>query len=86
MFYAWFILTFLIFVARVLDISLGTARVIFVSRRLKYPAHLLGFFEILIWLLAIGRIMQNPSNPACYIAYAGASAMDNFVGISIAAA
>jgi len=83
-FYAWFILPFLIFVARVLDVSLGTVRVIFVSRGLKYLAPLLGFFEILIWLLAIGQIMQNLSNPACYIAYAGGFAMGNFVGIRIA--
>jgi uncharacterized protein YebE (UPF0316 family) len=43
-----------------------------------------GFFEIIVWLLAIGQIMQNLNNPACYIAYAGGFAMGNFVGISIA--
>lgn len=83
-FYAWFILPFLIFVARVIDVSMGTVRVIFVSRGLKYLAPLVGFFEILIWLLAIGQIMKNLSNPACYIAYAGGFAMGNFVGIWIA--
>jgi len=83
-FYAWFILPFLIFVARVIDVSMGTVRVIFVSRGLKYLAPLVGFFEILIWLLAIGQIMKNLSNPVCYIAYAGGFAMGNFVGIWIA--
>ena len=83
-FYAWFVLPFLIFIARVIDVSMGTVRVIFVSRGLKYLAPLVGFFEILIWLLAIGQIMKNLSNPACYIAYAGGFAMGNFVGIWIA--
>lgn len=82
--YAWIFLPFLIFAARVLDVSLGTMRVIFVSKGLKYLAPVVGFFEILIWLLAIGQIMKNLSNPVCYIAYAGGFAMGNFVGICIA--
>jgi uncharacterized protein YebE (UPF0316 family) len=82
--YTWIVIPSLIFVARVIDVSLGTVRVIFVSRGLKYLAPVVGFFEILIWLLAIGQIMKNLSNPACYIAYAGGFAMGNFVGIHIA--
>lgn len=82
--YTWIVIPFLIFVARIFDVSLGTVRVIFVSRGLKYLAPVVGFFEILIWLLAIGQIMKNLSNPACYIAYAGGFAMGNFVGIHIA--
>ncbi|MCD6395021.1 MAG: DUF2179 domain-containing protein [Planctomycetes bacterium] len=83
-FYSWMILPLLIFSARVADVSIGTVRVIFVSRGLKYLAPIVGFFEILIWLLAIGQIMKNLSNPACYFAYAGGFAMGNFVGICIA--
>jgi len=83
-FYMWIVLPFLIFLARVLDVSLGTVRVIFISRGFKYLSPLIGFFEILIWLLAIGQIMKNLSNPACYIAYAGGFAMGNYVGIRIA--
>jgi uncharacterized protein YebE (UPF0316 family) len=82
--YTWIVIPSLIFVARVIDVSLGTVRVIFVSRGLKYLAPVVGFFEIIIWLLAIGQIMNNLSNPACYIAYAGGFAMGNFVGICIA--
>ena len=83
-FYTWIVLPFLIFLARITDVSMGTVRVIFVSRGLKYLAPVVGFFEIIIWLLAIGQIMQNLSNPACYIAYAGGFAMGNYVGICIA--
>ena len=83
-YYTWMLLPFLIFAARIFDVSLGTVRVIFVSRGLKYLAPAVGFFEILIWLLAIGQIMKNLANPACYVAYAGGFAMGNFVGICIA--
>ena len=54
--YTWIVIPLLIFVARVIDVSMGTVRVIFVSRGLKYLAPVVGFFEILIWLLAIGQI------------------------------
>jgi uncharacterized protein YebE (UPF0316 family) len=83
-FYAWFILPFLIFIARIADVSIGTMRLIFVSRGFKYLAPVVGFFEVLIWLLAIGQIMKNLSNPLCYIGYAGGFAMGNYVGMLIA--
>jgi len=81
--YTWFILPLLIFLARILDVSLGTIRLIFISKGVKYLAPLIGFFEILIWLLAIGQIMKNLSNVACYIAYGGGFALGTFLGIFI---
>ena len=82
--YAWVTIPLLIFLARVADVSMGTIRVIFISRGLKYLAPLVGFFEILIWLMAIGQIMQNLSSPVCYIAYACGFSFGNFVGMVIA--
>jgi len=79
--YAWILLPLLIFFARICDVSLGTIRIIFVSKGIKYLAPLIGFFEILIWLLAIGQIMQNLTNVYYYVFYAGGFAMGNLVGI-----
>ena len=56
---------------------------IFISRGMRAIAALVGFLEILIWLLAIGQIMKNLTNVACYVAYAGGFAMGTFVGIYI---
>ncbi|MDD1677313.1 MAG: DUF2179 domain-containing protein [Methanomicrobiales archaeon] len=81
--FALVILPFLIFFARVCDQSLGTMRVIFVSRGFKYYAPFIGFFEISIWLLAIGQIMRNLNNPLAYVAYAGGFATGIFVGMKI---
>jgi uncharacterized protein YebE (UPF0316 family) len=52
-----------------------------VSKGKKYIAPLLGFFEVLIWILAISRIMQNLDNYVNYIAYAGGFAAGNFIGM-----
>lgn len=81
--FKWVVLPLLIFCARIFDVSLGTLRVIFISRGMRLFAALVGFFEVLIWLLAIGQIMKNLTNVVCYIAYAGGFAMGTFVGIYV---
>jgi uncharacterized protein YebE (UPF0316 family) len=81
--FKWLILPLLIFLARVLDVSLGTIRIVFVSRGLKYFAPIVGFFEVIIWLLAIRVIMQNLNNFVCYIAYGAGFGMGTFIGILI---
>lgn len=78
-----FILPFAIFFARIFDVTLDTLRIIYVSRGLKFLAAQIGFFEVLIWLLAISQIISNLTNPFLYIAYAGGFAMGNYIGISI---
>jgi uncharacterized protein YebE (UPF0316 family) len=77
----WVILPILIFFARIIDVTLGTLRIIFVSRSMKRLAVLVGFFESLIWLIAISQIVQNLSNVATYLAFAAGFAAGNFVGI-----
>ena len=80
----WVVVPCLIFLARIVDVTIGTARVIFVSRGYKLLAAATGFFEVLIWLLAIGQIMKNLANPACYVAYASGFALGNYIGITLA--
>jgi uncharacterized protein YebE (UPF0316 family) len=79
--FAWVLLPLIIFIARVVDVSMGTLRIVFVSKGLKYLAPIIGFFEVIIWLLAIRVIMQNLNNFMCYFAYGAGFAMGNYVGI-----
>ncbi|HOP03181.1 MAG TPA: DUF2179 domain-containing protein [Tenuifilaceae bacterium] len=81
--YLYLVLPALIFVARILDVSIGTMRIIFVSKGNKHAAPLLGFFEVFIWIIAIGQIMGNLNNFACYFAYAAGFAMGNYVGLRL---
>jgi len=48
---------------------------------MRSVAPFVGFFEVLIWLLAISRIMQDLDNWVSYVAYAGGFATGNFVGM-----
>jgi uncharacterized protein YebE (UPF0316 family) len=79
--FTWVILPLLIFLARIADQSMGTLRVIFISKGFKYLAPLIGFFESLIWLLAVSQIMQHLDNIACFLAYGAGFGMGNYIGI-----
>jgi uncharacterized protein YebE (UPF0316 family) len=81
--YGLLIIPLLIFIARAADVTLGTVRILFVSKNLKYAASILGFVEMLIWLIAITKIMQNLTSWVNYVAYAGGFAMGNYIGIVI---
>jgi len=81
--FQYFGLPLAIFLGRIVDVSMGTLRVIFLSRGMRLLAPIIGFVEILIWLLAIGQIMKNLSNPVCYVAYAAGFAGGNYVGLLI---
>lgn len=81
--FSWVVLPLLIVLARVIDVSIGTIRIVFVSRGHKVIAPILGFFEVLIWLLAIGQIMRNLSNFMCYIAYGTGFALGTYMGLLI---
>ena len=79
--FKWVIIPIGIFLCRMIDVTIGTLRIIFVSKGKKVLAPLLGFFEALIWLSAMGMVMQNLTNIFCYIAYAAGFAMGNYIGI-----
>jgi uncharacterized protein YebE (UPF0316 family) len=81
--YAWVILPFLIFLARVCDVSMETIRVIYISRGIKYLAPIIAFFEIVIWLLAMEVVMKDLSNIANFMAFALGFATGTYVGFVI---
>jgi len=82
-FFKLIVLPLLIFLARVTDVSINTLRVIFMLNGKRWLSTILGFFESLIWLIAISQILQNVSNPVTYLAYAGGFASGIFVGMLI---
>jgi uncharacterized protein YebE (UPF0316 family) len=82
-FFALIILPLLIFLARIADVTLGTLRIVFISQGRRKLAPIVGFFEIFIWLLAVGQIFSNLTNFLYYIAYAGGFAMGNYIGLII---
>lgn len=81
--FSYVLMPLLIFLARICDVSIGTLRIIFVSKGKRNIAPILGFFEVLIWITAISKIMQNLDNYVNYVAYAAGFATGNFVGMII---
>jgi uncharacterized protein YebE (UPF0316 family) len=77
------LLTFLIFILRVTDMSLDTLRVLFVFRGRKAMAWILGFLQSSIWVIAITSVLSNLENPLNIIAYAAGFATGNVVGMAI---
>lgn len=80
-YFDFLILPLLIFFMRICDVTLDTMRIIFMTKGYRNIAPIIGFFEILIWIVAITRIMQNLSNWATYVAYAAGFATGNYVGM-----
>jgi len=56
---SWVLVPALIFLARVTDVSIGTFRIILVSKGKKAVAAILGFIEISVWLLYIGITIEE---------------------------
>lgn len=79
--YAYLVLPLLIFMARICDVSINTIRIIYMLGGRRYTSTILGFFESLIWLLAISQIFKHLDNWVCYVAYPAGFASGIFVGM-----
>lgn len=81
--FSWVILPILIILARIADQTIGTLRLIFLSKGYRLIAPVLGFFEVIIWLLAVSQIFQHLDNWFTYIAYGLGFAIGNYIGIVV---
>ncbi|MFH0808383.1 MAG: DUF2179 domain-containing protein [archaeon] len=80
---SYIILPLLIFLARVADVSIGTIRLIFVSKGFKILSPILGFFEILIYIITVSKILSDMTNPWLYVVYALGYSAGNYIGMCI---
>ncbi len=71
---------FLIFTLRLLDVGMATVRIVLISRGRRGPAALLGFFEALVWVIAISRVLAGLDDPARMIAFALGFAAGTYAG------
>jgi uncharacterized protein YebE (UPF0316 family) len=81
--YTYIVLPLLIILARIVDVSIGTLKIILMSRGNKTLAPILGFFEVLVWLLAVTRIFENLDNWVCFFAYPLGFALGSYLGIRL---
>lgn len=73
-----------IFSARVIDVSLGVFRLLLLTRGYAIPAAVIGFFEVSIFVVALGTVFSGGlTDYTKIIAYAGGFAIGNLVGVKI---
>jgi len=72
-----------VFLARATDVSMGTIRLICVTRGRRAAAIILGFFEVLVWVLAVSGVLAHLDRWINVIAFAGGFAAGNAVGMWI---
>lgn len=73
----------LIFAIRVVDVSMGTIRLIVMVRGRRAVAAMIGFVEVLLWIVAVGYALQHLDSIYHVIGYAGGFAAGNFLGVTL---
>lgn len=68
---------------RIIDVSLGTIRMIITVQGKKYIAGAIGFFEVTIWVLAISSVMSHLDNVINIVAYSSGFALGTILGITL---
>ncbi len=82
-YFSWIILPVLIFISRLGDVTMATLRHIFISKGFKKIVPVLGFFEVLIWLVAMRQVFSHLNNAACFIAWAAGFSAGTYLGMFI---
>ncbi len=71
-----------IIIARILDVSLGTVRTIYVVRGARWTAAVLGFVEVIVWVFAVSGVLMEPTLLKV-MAYGVGFALGNAIGVWI---
>jgi len=73
---------FLIFFARIIDVSCGIVRILFLVKGRRFIASCIGFFEVMLYMVVLGSILgggKSFSFPEL-VFYCGGFATGNYVG------
>ncbi len=70
----------LIFLARLTDVSMGTMRTILIIRGRRGIASISAFFEIMVWVLGVSRVITQLDNWYYIVAFALGFAAGNYLG------
>jgi uncharacterized protein YebE (UPF0316 family) len=74
---------FVIFAMRIVDVSLGTVRMILMVRGYRALSAPIGFLEVLVWVVAVGNALQFLGSPYHLVGYAGGFAAGTYVGVTV---
>lgn len=69
-----------IFGARIMDVSMATIRTLMVVQGRRKYAAIIGFFEVIIYIVALGKVVNELNNLGNLLAYALGFASGNYIG------
>lgn len=72
-----------VFLLRVCDMTLDTLRVLFIVRGRRSVVWFLGFFQSMIWIVAVTSALGHLGDPLVLVGYAAGFATGNVVGMMI---
>ena len=74
----------LIFIAKLVEVSLATIRNVLINRGEKLKGSIIGFFEVLIWVIVVSNVLSDVmQDPLRVFVYCLAFSMGNYVGVII---
>jgi uncharacterized protein YebE (UPF0316 family) len=73
----------LIIALRLTDVSIGTLRIILLTRGSKWRAAGIGFVETLIWVFAVTIVLRELDDPVRMVAYAAGFGLGTLLGVSL---
>jgi len=72
---------FIIFFAKIVEVSLMTVRTVLITRGEKFLGSIIGFFEVMIWLYIISTVLVGiQQDPIRMVVYALGFASGNYLG------
>ena len=78
------VLYIVIFLAKTVEVTLSTIRLVFNNKGERIKGATLGFIEVMIWILVVSSVLNNiAEDPFKIFAYAAGFSLGNFLGVSI---
>ena len=78
-----FVTFWLIVLARITDVTLDTIRTVAIVQGRRNFAAVLGFFEAVVYICAVAKVLLNMNHPVYALAYGLGYASGTFLGITI---
>ncbi|NLP17366.1 MAG: DUF2179 domain-containing protein [Clostridiales bacterium] len=78
------VLYIIIFIAKTIEVSISTIRLVYVNKGERIKGAVLGFVEVMIWILVVSSVLHNiTDDPFKIFAYAAGFSLGNYLGVSI---
>lgn len=78
------LLYIIIFLAKIIEVSLSTIRLVYINKGERVKGSILGFVEVMIWLVVVSSVLNNiTEDPIKVFVYAAAFCLGNYLGVTI---